>query len=108
VSPIGDRTGLRLAGTAMPIDEAAAALVSAGVLPGALQLPPSGLPIVLLADAPTVGGYPVPAMVASADQPVVAQRQPGDVLTFVRVTAREARSAAIARRAVLAEGGVQG
>lgn len=108
VSPIGDRTGLRLDGTAMPIDEAAAALVSAGVLPGALQLPPSGLPIVLLADAPTVGGYPVPAMVASADQPVVAQRQPGDVLTFVRVTAGEARSAAIARRAVLAERGVEG
>ncbi len=67
VSPVGDRTGARLEGAPIPTDETAATLVSTGVLPGAIQILPSGLPIVLLADAPTIGGYPVPAVVARAD-----------------------------------------
>ena len=105
VSPIGDRTGVRLEGARIPISEAAAALVSSGVLPGAIQLPASGEPIVLLADAPTIGGYPVPAVVARADLPIVAQRQPGERVRFSMCTAAEARNAASARRVLLAEGG---
>ncbi len=80
----------------------AEALVSAGVMPGAIQVPPSGLPIVLLADAPTVGGYPVPALVASAHLAIVAQRAPGELLHFVHVGADDARRAAATQRVALA------
>ncbi len=49
---------------------------------GAVEVPPDGLPIVLLPDGPTVGGYPVPLVVISADRPVVGQLRPGDPLRF--------------------------
>ncbi|MET1232621.1 MAG: biotin-dependent carboxyltransferase family protein, partial [Candidatus Limnocylindrales bacterium] len=98
VSPVGDRTGARLEGDALPTTAAGEHLVSAGVLPGAIQLPASGEPIVLLADAPTIGGYPVPAVVARADVPIIAQRQPGEAVSFVAITLQEARLAADARR----------
>ena len=93
VSPVGDRTGVRLDGAAIPTDASAATLVSTGVLPGAIQLLPSGLPVVLLADAPTIGGYPVPAVVARADLAIVAQRQPGDDVSFTMISAGDARLA---------------
>jgi 5-oxoprolinase (ATP-hydrolysing) subunit C len=98
VSPVGDRTGVRLKGDPVPVTDAAERLVSTGVLPGAIQLPASGQPIVLLADAPTIGGYPVLAVVARADLPIVAQRQPGDEVRFVAITSQEARTAARLRR----------
>lgn len=98
VSPVGDRTGLRLEGEALPTSQAADTLVSGGVMPGAIQVPPSGLPIVLLADAPTLGGYPVPAVVARADLAIVAQRQSGVDLRFVAITPEEARMASAERR----------
>jgi allophanate hydrolase subunit 2 len=104
VSPVGDRTGIRLDGEPLPTSGAAAALVSFGLLPGAIQLPASGEPIVLLADAPTIGGYPVPAVVARADQPILAQRPAGERLLFRSVDARTARSAQADLRAVLATG----
>ncbi len=102
VSPVGDRTGARLDGAPIPTDETAATLVSTGVLPGVIQLLPSGLPVVLLADAPTIGGYPVPAVVARADLPVVAQRQPGDDISFTVISASDARLAWAERRRELA------
>lgn len=105
VSPVGDRTGVRLVGEQLPISEAAAALVSSGLLPGAVQVPASGEPIILLADAPTVGGYPVPAIVSRADLAIVAQRQPGEALRLERTEPRAARDAASVQRVVLAEGG---
>ena len=98
VSPVGDRTGVRLEGGPLPTSEAAAALVSSGLLPGAIQVPASGEPIVLLADAPTVGGYPVPAVVARADLAIVAQRRPTDRVEFTLATARAAREAHLGRR----------
>ncbi len=98
VSPVGDRTGARLDGEPIPTDETAATLISTGVLPGAIQILPSGLPIVLLADAPTIGGYPVPAVVARADLAIVAQRQPGDDVSFMIVEAEAARLATRDRR----------
>lgn len=98
ISPVGDRTGARLDGEPVPTDETAATLVSSGVLPGVIQLLPSGRPIVLLADAPTIGGYPVPAVVAIADLPIVAQRGPGDRVSFMIVEAEAARLAARDRR----------
>ena len=98
ISSVGDRTGARLDGAPIPIDEKAATLISAAVLPGAIQILPSGLPIVLLADAPTIGGYPVPAVVAGADISIVAQRQPGDDVSFAMISASDAGRAWAERR----------
>jgi len=84
VSPASDRTGLRLDGPALPRargDE----LPSEGVVTGALQVPPGGRPILLLADHPVTGGYPVIAVVASADIGLAAQLRPGSKIKFVRV-----------------------
>jgi urea carboxylase len=94
VSPIGDRTGIRLEGQPLPTSEAAATLVSSGLIVGAIQLPASGEPIVLLADGPTIGGYPVPAVVTRADQPILAQRGAGDRVVFSVVDVEAARLAA--------------
>jgi biotin-dependent carboxylase-like uncharacterized protein len=92
VGPQSDRMGIRLDGP--PLGGAVASdLVSSGVAWGAVQLPPGGRPIVLLADGPTVGGYPVVAVVASVDRPVLGQLRAGDRLRLVAVTLDEAREA---------------
>ena len=57
-------------------------LISSGIVPGAIQVPPSGIPILLLADAQTVGGYPRIANVLQADLDRLAQLRPGDWLRF--------------------------
>jgi antagonist of KipI len=59
---------------------------------GAIQVPPDGRPIVLLADAQPTGGYPVPAVVIRADLPVLGQLAPGDEFRFVFVSSLEARA----------------
>jgi 5-oxoprolinase (ATP-hydrolysing) subunit C len=104
VSPVGDRTGVRLEGDPLPTSGAADTLSSSGLLPGAVELPPSGEPIIMLADAPTIGGYPVPAVVARVDLPIVAQRQPGDEIEFALITVADALAARTARRRGLEEG----
>jgi antagonist of KipI len=95
VSPRSDRVGLRLDGALSAIDadgrELPGDLVSLPMLPGGVQVPPDGRPIVLLVDAPTVGGYPVPAVVIEADLPVLGQLRPGDELRFEVVDAETAR-----------------
>lgn len=58
-------------------------LRSEGLVVGAVQVPPSGQPVVFLADHPVTGGYPVIAVVRSASLPVIAQARPGDHLRFV-------------------------
>jgi allophanate hydrolase subunit 2 len=68
---------------------------STGMVTGAIQLPPDGHPIVLMPDHATVGGYPVPGCVISADLPVLGQLAPGDTLRFAEIdrpTARRARA----------------
>jgi 5-oxoprolinase (ATP-hydrolysing) subunit C len=104
VSPVGDRTGIRLEGDPLPTSGTADALSSCGIMPGAVELPPSGEPIIMLADAPTIGGYPVPAVVARADLPIVAQRQPGDDIAFALISIGDALEARGARRRSLEEG----
>jgi allophanate hydrolase subunit 2 len=59
---------------------------------GAIQVPGSGQPILLLADHQTTGGYPKIATVISADLPVVGQRRPGDTLRFSAVTVEAAEA----------------
>ena len=97
-----DRMGIRLDGRALPVDGAAAGrLMSRGVLPGSIQVPPGGRPIVLLADAQTVGGYPVAGIVPAADLPHLAQLRPGEEFLFQATTVEAARTAALAARRAL-------
>jgi KipI family sensor histidine kinase inhibitor len=81
VTPASNRTGLRLTGPALAAAHEGQ-LPSEGVVTGALQVPADGNPILLLADHPTTGGYPVIAVVLSADVPVAGQLRPGDQLAF--------------------------
>lgn len=83
-----DRMGYRLEGPplAAPGDE----LLSFGLVAGAVQLPSSGRPILLMADHQTAGGYPVVAVVVSASMAQAAQLAPGDAARFVQVTATQA------------------
>jgi biotin-dependent carboxylase-like uncharacterized protein len=88
VLPESDRMGVRLTGLAL--GPASAELLSCGVVAGAVQVPPAGAPIVLLADHQTTGGYPIIATVLQADLGIVAQSVPGQYLRFERVTPGEA------------------
>ncbi|MGY2082735.1 5-oxoprolinase subunit C family protein [Blastococcus sp. SYSU DS0539] len=81
VSPDSDRVGLRLAGPRLRRARAGE-LASEGLVPGAVQVPPDGAPVIFLADHPVTGGYPVLAVVVTADLPVAAQLRPGDVVRF--------------------------
>lgn len=79
VGAASNRVGLRLEGPALPRlrrDE----LDSEGLVLGAVQLPPSGQPVVFLHDHPATGGYPVVAVVDPEDLAVCAQARPGDEL----------------------------
>jgi biotin-dependent carboxylase-like uncharacterized protein len=84
-----DRTGVRLDGRDVAGDE----VPSMGLPLGAIQVPPDGRPIVMLADRPVTGGYRVPACVIGADVGRVAQLRSGDALTFISVSLAEAREA---------------
>ncbi|MDX2194656.1 MAG: biotin-dependent carboxyltransferase family protein [Gemmatimonadales bacterium] len=89
VSPRSDRMGVRLEGPSL-LDAPLAERRSEGVLAGTVQLPPDGRPIVLLADHPTTGGYPVLAHVIGADLGALAQWRPGDAVGFTLVPLDEA------------------
>ncbi|WP_414660240.1 5-oxoprolinase subunit PxpB [Horticoccus sp. 23ND18S-11] len=101
VSPQSDRMGLRLQGAALE-RRTGAELVSAPVAPGTIQVPPDGQPIVLLADAQTIGGYPRLAHVIAVDLPRMAQLRPGETVTFCEVSLAEARDIALAQERALA------
>lgn len=79
VTAQSNRIGLRLDGPAL-VRTRAGELPSEGTVRGALQVPPSGLPVLFLADHPVTGGYPVIAVVVSADLDRAAQLRPGAVL----------------------------
>lgn len=68
-------------------------LLSHGVVPGVIQVPPSGQPIVLMADAQTTGGYPKIGTVILADQWRLAQVPLGTRIRFARATLEEAEAA---------------
>jgi biotin-dependent carboxylase-like uncharacterized protein len=102
VSPASDRIGLRLDGEALPAGSAP--LASHGVLAGAIQLPPDGRPIVLLADHQPTGGYPVIALVAAVDRLRLGQLAPGDAVAFEVVDEAAARRLAATWRAAVGAG----
>ncbi len=76
-----DRMGLRLSGPAVEAG-AAVDMLSEPVAAGAIQIPPDGQPIVLMADCQTLGGYPKLGHVITVDLPRVAQLQPGESVRF--------------------------
>ena len=78
VRPELDRTGLRLAGE--PLVRRSGELLSEGVVPGSVQLPTDGLPILLGPDAGVTGGYPVIGVVLDLD--ALGQLAPGDRVRF--------------------------
>ena len=98
VSSHSNRMGVRLQGAPLPgLDQVPRALVSEGIVPGTIQLPPEGGPIVMLCDHQTIGGYPKLGTVITVDQWRLAQARPGQTVTFSPVTA--ARAAALLRLA---------
>jgi allophanate hydrolase subunit 2 len=78
------RVGTRLSGEPLRRSHSGE-LPSEGMVEGAVQVPPDGQPIVMLADHPTTGGYPVLAVVDPRDLAEVAQAAPGTMLRFVRL-----------------------
>lgn len=86
-----DRMGLRLEGSQI-MPPFAGRMPSQATPHGAVQVPPEGHPIILGADHPTTGGYPVIASIASVDLPILGQLRPGDELRFERITHDEALS----------------
>jgi biotin-dependent carboxylase-like uncharacterized protein len=93
ISRHADRMGMRLDGPALS-HRRGWDIVSDAVATGAIQVPGSGQPILLLADHQTTGGYPKIATVVSADLPVVGRRRPGDPLRFAAVSIEEAEQIA--------------
>lgn len=98
VTPESNRMGYRLDGAALAKTAAGSVEMLSDATPiGSLQVPPSGLPILLMADRQTTGGYPKIATVISADLPLAGQLVPGDWIEFVPVT-RTAAIDALRRR----------
>lgn len=89
VTPESNRMGYRLGG---PVLERAdtSELLSDATPMGSLQVPASGVPILLMADRQTTGGYPKIATVITADLPLAGQLAPGDWVEFQSCTAAEA------------------
>ncbi|CAN5923546.1 biotin-dependent carboxyltransferase family protein [soil metagenome] len=94
VSKEADRMGIRFEGPTIEhtvsVDKGGADIISDGIAPGAIQVPGAGLPIVLLSDRQTVGGYPKIATVASVDLPRLGRLLPGQTVRFAAVAVEEA------------------
>jgi biotin-dependent carboxylase-like uncharacterized protein len=103
VGQAANRMGYRLEG--LRLEQAGpCSLPSLGVVPGVVQVPPDGAPILLMADAQTTGGYPVIGAVIAADLPLAAQLLPGDPLGFAPTDLATAIEARRALAAALAHG----
>lgn len=100
VSMQSNRMGLRLDGAALEHDRSFQ-MRSGAVLPGVVQLPPGGQPIVLLQDAGTVGGYPRVLIVAAVDLPRVAVLPPGTAVSLRLVSNEEALVALVEQKHTL-------
>lgn len=84
VSRQSNRAGYRLEGPALPMSETVE-MRSHGIVPGAIQVPAGGPPIIQLADAATMGGYPKIGTIIEADLWRAAQVRPGQKLKFIDV-----------------------
>ena len=93
--------GLRLDGAAIPV-ASGGEMITEGVSLGAIQVPESGLPIILFVEQQTTGGYPKIANVIAADLPSVGQLRPRDEIRFEPVRWEEARRLLIQQEELLA------
>jgi antagonist of KipI len=100
VSPESNRMGYRLDGPTLT-HVAAADILSEAMPIGAIQVPASGQPILLLAETATTGGYATIANVITADLPIAGQLAPGDWISFDEVSRAAALAALRAREADL-------
>jgi len=99
VSADADRMGVRLQGPALVHNAKGAEVVSDATVPGSIQVPGNGQPIVLLADGQTAGGYAKIATVISADLPRLALAPVGASIRFEPVTVAQAETLAREREA---------
>jgi KipI family sensor histidine kinase inhibitor len=100
ISPQSNRMGYRLSGASIPrLPDRE--MISDAMVFGGIQVPPSGEPILLMADRQTSGGYPQIATVITADLPIAGQLAPGDALEFRVCSRREAVAALIAQEGPL-------
>lgn len=86
-----NRVGMRLTGTGLRHRDPDRQLRSEGACRGAIQVPPSGEPVLFLADHPVTGGYPVVAVVVDGDVDRAAQVRPGQTVRFRWSPTRGAR-----------------
>ncbi len=93
VTPQSNRAGLRLAGPTLGTHRYPE-ILSHGIVPGVIQLPPSGQPIIQASDANTTGGYPIVGVVIEADLWRLGQVPLGGRLRFIETTPAEAAQAA--------------
>lgn len=100
VSPRSDRMGFRLEGTAMA-EAPTGELISTAIPTGAIQVPPTGQPILLMNDHATTGGYAIAGTVITADLPIAAQLGPGDNVVFEACSLDTAITALRVREAML-------
>ena len=96
IDPRSDRMGFRLEGARLA-RTGDTEMISDAIAMGALQVPASGHPILLMADRQTTGGYPIIATVIAADLGLAGQLAPGDSIAFVVCSRAEAMAALIAR-----------
>jgi antagonist of KipI len=92
-----DRSGMRLRGPALT-HRRSAEILSDGLLPGAIQVPAEGQPIIIMADGPTTGGYTTIATVVDADLDRLAQAAPGTTIRFEAASVDSAHTREAARR----------
>ncbi|KRP51177.1 biotin-dependent carboxyltransferase family protein [Pseudomonas poae] len=95
-----DRMGYRLDGTPLKLSSPKE-MLSESVTFGTVQVPPSGKPLILMADRQTTGGYPRIAQVASVDLPRLAQLLPGDTLRFSLIALSAAEALLLTRARTL-------
>jgi len=96
-----NRVGFRLDGARLALSEPLE-LVSEPVASGTLQLPPGGQPIALMAEHPTIGGYPRIGQVAAIDLSRLAQRRPGEGVRFAEIDLGAAQTRYLQRERELA------
>jgi biotin-dependent carboxylase-like uncharacterized protein len=101
VTAEADRMGYRLSGPTLEHTRGHN-IVSDGLIAGSVQVPGAGMPIVMMADHQTTGGYPKIATVISADLGRLAQRRPGEVVRFAAIGVEEAGKIARSRAALVA------
>lgn len=100
VTPESDRMGCRLDGPAIAHVDGAD-IISDGIAFGAIQVPSSGTPIIMLADRQTTGGYTKIGTVITADFRILAQLKAGDKVRFIQVPMDFAQNQLLAQRAAL-------